>query len=148
MVIPRLQQNFGVRRPIDQAAYQRYPGNAGLVRAFRHRHRTLTMRPILCALLVLARAAVGQTSSPVSEALRESFAATGPRIQLAAEAMPADRYAERMSATEASYGETVAILANYSDLYYQQLPGMRAHVSAAAEVILTVCIFFLLTDND
>src|SRR5688500_13530176 len=135
MVIPRLQQNFGVRRPIDQAAYQRYPGNAGLVRAFRHRHRTLTMRPILCALLVLARAAVGQTSSPVSDALRESFAATAPRIQLAAEAMPADRYAERMSAAETSYGETVAILANYSGLYCQRLTGMRDPVPASDEVL-------------
>src|SRR5687768_12742710 len=116
---------------MDQAGYQRYPGNAGLGRAFRHPQRTFTMRTILCSLLVLARTTAGQTSSPVSDALRESFAAMGPRIQLAAEAMPADRYAERMSATEASFGETVTILANYSGLYCQRLTGMPDPVPAS-----------------
>jgi hypothetical protein len=74
---------------------------------------------------MLAPLAKAQTPSPVADALRRSMAPMTEHILLAAQAMRADKYDDRLSAREATFGEAATIIANYSSIYCERLTGSR-----------------------
>lgn len=72
---------------------------------------------LVTAFVIAANTAVGQTASPVSDALRAVVHKESARLSVAAEMMPADKYAIRPSPPEATFGELVARAANVSISY-------------------------------
>src|SRR5262245_3777434 len=92
------------------------------------------MRFLIGCLLLIPRLVSAQPASPVADALRRTLGVTGPRVQLAAQVMPADKYSERASTADYTFGETVAMFGNYSSLYCRALTGVQDPIPGSDEV--------------
>ena len=75
--------------------------------------------------LFVAAIANAQAPAPVADALRKYSRTAATNLVLAAEAMPADKYAIRPSHSERTFGETVAYTSNVSAGYCKAFTSLR-----------------------
>jgi len=78
---------------------------------------------VAAAVMAFAGTAVGQTASPVTDALRDAMRTASAQLIVAAETMPPDRYGVRPSASEPTFGELVARATNVSIAYCARIAG-------------------------
>lgn len=89
-----------------------------------HRISKALQWALLNALLVAPMQQLdAQAPSPVADALRKAVAEVGHNLVLAAEGMPAAKFAARAYAFAPTFGETMTEVVNYSALYCQQVTG-------------------------